>query len=92
MSPDVTLDQALQAVSNDEATYNADTAAVTNIETAVQTATAPLAAAQAKVATDIQQWIADLQTADQLIQAKISSLQALVPPAPPAPPAPASGN
>ena len=47
------LDAAIQAVTAAEATYNADSASVSNIQTAIDTATAPLAAAQATVATDV---------------------------------------
>ena len=53
MTPPLTLDQAIQGVTAAEATYNADTASVANIEASIATATAPLAAAQATVATDV---------------------------------------
>lgn len=49
----LTLDQAIQGVTAAEATYNADTASVANIETSIATATAPLAAAQATVSADV---------------------------------------
>lgn len=52
MTP-LTLDQAIQGVTAAEATYNADTASVANIETSIATATAPLAAAQATVTSDV---------------------------------------
>ena len=48
-----TLDQAIQAVTSAEATYNADSASVVNIEAQIATATSPLAAAQSTVATDV---------------------------------------
>lgn len=46
------LDTALQAAAAAEATYNADLANVATIQTAISTATAPLAPAQAQLATD----------------------------------------
>jgi hypothetical protein len=57
-----TLDAAIQAVTAAEATYNADTATVTNIETAIAQATTPLAPAQATVATDVTAYNAALDT------------------------------
>jgi hypothetical protein len=48
-----TLDSAIQAVTAAEATYNADLATVANIQTAITTATAPLAGAEATVSTDV---------------------------------------
>jgi hypothetical protein len=74
-----TLDQAVSAVTAAEATYNADLATVANIETAIETATAPLSGAQATVATDTANYISALQTLDQVIQAKIASLQPSTP-------------
>ena len=47
------LDQAIQAVTAAEATFYADVATVANIQTAIATATGPLAPAQAQVATDV---------------------------------------
>lgn len=47
------LDQAIQATTAAEATYVADSASVTNIKTSIETATAPLAAAEATVAVDV---------------------------------------
>jgi hypothetical protein len=47
-----TVDQALSAVTAAEATYNADVASEANIKTAIATASAPLPAATAAVATD----------------------------------------
>ena len=46
------LDTALQAAAAAEATYNADVANVATIQTAIDTATAPLAPAKAQLATD----------------------------------------
>lgn len=47
------VDDALSAVTVAEATLKADQATVTNIQVAIDTATAPLPAAKDKVATDI---------------------------------------
>jgi hypothetical protein len=58
-----TVDQALSAVTAAEATLKADQASVANIQTAIETATAPLAAAQATVASDITTFNAAIDTA-----------------------------
>lgn len=80
-----TLDQAISAVTAAEATFNADTATVVNIQTAIQTASAPLTGAEATVATDQTTLISALQTLDQVVQAKIASLGAPSAPVTPAP-------
>lgn len=54
------LDQAINAASAAEATYNADVAAVNNIQTAISTATGPLAQAQAQAVSDAQAFNAAL--------------------------------
>jgi len=46
------LDQAITAAGAAEATYSADVNAVATIQTAIETATAPLAPAQAQLKTD----------------------------------------
>lgn len=56
------LDQAINAASAAEATYNADVANVANIQTAIDTATQPLAPAQAQLATDKAAFNAALDT------------------------------
>lgn len=48
----MSVDQALSNVTAAEATFNADALTVSNLQTAVATATAPLAAAQAAVVAD----------------------------------------
>ena len=73
------IDQAIAAASAAEATYNSDVANVANIETAIQTATSPLAPAQAQLTSDQAAYVAALQTLDQAVQAEIASL---TPPAP----------
>lgn len=55
------LDQAITTASAAEATYEADVTNVSNIEAAIQTATAPLAPAQAQMATDATAFNAALQ-------------------------------
>lgn len=65
-----TLDQAIQAVTAAEATYNADLATVANIQTAITTATAPLAAAETTVTTDVTTYNSAL---DALIAAATSA-------------------
>ena len=47
------LDTAIASAMSAEATYLADTAAVANIQTAIDTATSPLAGAKATVTADI---------------------------------------
>ena len=59
-APTLTLDQAISAVTAAEATYNADSASVTNIQTQIAQATSPLAAAQATVANDVTTYNAAL--------------------------------
>jgi len=54
------LDQAIVNASTAEATYSADSQTVTNIQTAIEAATSPLAAAQATVATDATAFNASL--------------------------------
>jgi hypothetical protein len=67
------LDQALSDVTAKEATLLADQASVANIQTAIATATAPLAGAQATVTTDVQAFNASIDNAiSQLQAAKIS--------------------
>jgi hypothetical protein len=78
-TPTPTVDQAVQAVTAAEATFNADTNNVATIEASIATATAPLAAAQAQVATDTANYVAALQNLVLAAQAEISVLQ---PPAP----------
>lgn len=46
------LDTAIAKAAAAEATYNADSQTVTNIQTAIEAATSPLAPAQAQLATD----------------------------------------
>ena len=58
-----TVDQALSNVTAAEATLKADQASVTNIQTAIDTATAPLEAAQATVANDITTFNSAIDTA-----------------------------
>lgn len=70
-----TLDQAVQAVTAAEATYNADQQSVQNIQTAIATATAPLAAAQAQVATDTSNYVWALNNLITAAQAQIAVLQ-----------------
>ena len=66
------LDLKLAAVSAAEATYTADVANVTNIQTAIATATSPLAPAQAQVQTDAQAFNAAIDAASAaLLAAKI---------------------
>lgn len=60
------LDTAINAVSAAEATYNADTATVSQIETAIAAAQAPLPGAQA---TQAQDAIAFNQSLDALAAA-----------------------
>lgn len=55
-APPVSVDDALKGVIAMEATLNADEASVKNIQTAIDTATAPLAGAQATVANDINMY------------------------------------
>lgn len=76
MSPTttLTLDQATQDVTAAEATYNADTAAVTNIQTSISTATAPLPAAQAQVVTDTANYVTALNNLIMAAQAQIANL------------------
>lgn len=73
-----TLDQALQALAAAEATYNADLASIINIQTAIDTATAPMAPAQAQAVTDGEAYVAAGNAAIAAIQAAIGT----VPPAP----------
>jgi|HubBroStandDraft_2_1064218.scaffolds.fasta_scaffold193677_3 hypothetical protein len=54
------LDQAITTASAAEATYTADSLTVSNIEAAIETATSPLAPAQATVATDATAFNASL--------------------------------
>lgn len=69
------LDQAITAASAAEATYNADVNNIATIEAAIATATAPLAPAQAQLATDTASYNAALQ-------ALISAAEAaMIPPA-----------
>lgn len=46
------LDLAISAAAGAEGTYSADLQNVSNIQTAIETATAPLAPAQAQLSTD----------------------------------------
>ena len=55
------LDQAITTASAAEATYSADVSNVAAIQTAIATATAPLAPAQAQDATDAVAFNAALQ-------------------------------
>ena len=83
MTPPIpTIDQAVQAVTAAEATFNADTANVTNIETAISTATAPLGAAQAQVVVDVTNYVTALNNLVAAAQAEIASIQPT--PTPPA--------
>jgi hypothetical protein len=88
-STPLTLDQASAAVTAAEATYNADTQSVNNIETSIATATAPLAAAQAQVQTDTANYVTALQDLIAAANAQISILQ---PTTTVAPSAPAGGS
>ena len=81
----LTLDQASAAVAAAEATYNADTQSVANIETSIATATAPLAAAQAQVAADTTNYVTALQSLIAAANAQISVLQPATTGAPSAP-------
>lgn len=70
----MTLDQAIQDVTAKEATYLADTATVTNIQTAIDTATAPLEAAKATVATDATAFNASLDAlSNAALAAKVAT-------------------
>jgi hypothetical protein len=71
------LDQAISAVSAAEATYNSDTQNIANIQTAIATATAPLAPAQAQLATDTTSYVAALNA---LISAAQDAINAVSPP------------
>lgn len=71
----LTLDQATQAVTAAEATYNADQQTVQNIQTAIATATAPLAAAQSQVDTDKTAYVSALQNLIGAATAQIAALQ-----------------
>jgi hypothetical protein len=64
------LDQAITNASAAEATYTADAGNVAAIETAIQTATAPLAPAQAQMSTDAVAFNAAL---DALSQAALAA-------------------
>lgn len=55
------LDQAITNAAAAEATYNADVANVSSIQSAITTATTPLAPAQAQLATDALAYNAALQ-------------------------------
>ena len=70
------LDQAITAAAAAEATYSADLANVGSIQTAIATATAPLAPAQAQLTTDTAAYVAALQA---LSQAALAEVQALTP-------------
>lgn len=79
------LDSAIAAASAAEATYNADVANVTNIQTAIETATAPLASAETQLNTDAAAFNAALQALST------AALAAQVPTSQPAPtPSPSS--
>ena len=54
------LDNAIVAASAAEATYNADLANVATIQTSIETATAPLAPAQAQLSNDAMSFNAAL--------------------------------
>ena len=56
------LDQAITNAAAAEATYNADVANVSNIQSAITTATTPLAPAQTQLATDAAAYNAALQS------------------------------
>ena len=64
------LDQAITDASVAEATYSADVASVATIEAAIETATAPLAPAQAQAAKDAETFNAAL---DALSAAALAS-------------------
>lgn len=83
-----TLDQAVTAVTAAEATYNADVNNVATIEANVSTASAPLPAAQAQVATDQTAYVSALNDLVAAAQAKIATLDP--PPPPPVGGAPVS--
>jgi hypothetical protein len=75
------LDQAITATSAAEANYTADQQNVENIQTAITTATQPLAAAQSQLSTDQTAYIAALNA---LSQAALDEAATLAPPPPPA--------
>jgi len=76
--PSTTIDQAVQAVTAAEATYEADLNNVASIQSNIATATAPLATAQATLATDIASYINAL---NNLSQAALAEVASLTPPA-----------
>lgn len=71
------IDDAIKAVSAAEATYNADLTNVATIQTAIATATAPLAPAQTQLNTDATAYNSSL---DALIAAATAA-KVTVPPA-----------
>ena len=64
------LDAAITKASSAEATYSADVQNVANIQTAIETASAPLAPAQAQLSTDASAFNASL---DALSQAALAA-------------------
>lgn len=78
MTPPLTVDQAVQAVTAAEATYTADGVALANIQANIATATAPLATAQSTLTTDTTAYIAAL---NNLSAAALAEIAALTPPA-----------
>lgn len=64
-----TLDQALSAVTASEAKLSADRANLVNVQTAIDTATTPLAAAQSTVKDDIAAYNASIDDAITALQA-----------------------
>jgi hypothetical protein len=75
------IDQAITNAAAAEATYTGDVANVQTIQAAIQTATSPLIPAQAQLATDQAAYVAALQALDQAVQAEITSLGTVAPPA-----------
>lgn len=69
-----TLDQIVATVAADEATYNGDLAAISNIEGNIETATSPLAAAEAKLATDKATYVEDLNTLLAVVNGLVAGL------------------
>lgn len=63
------IDQAMANVQSAEATLNADKQTVEAIQAAIDTATAPLAAAQTAVANDIAAFNGAIDTAVGALQA-----------------------
>jgi hypothetical protein len=75
------LDNALTAVTAAEATYNADVANVATIQTAIDTATAPLTPAKQLAATDGANFVSALKNLASVATAAADAVSATLPPA-----------